>query len=42
MATVSRALNGRPEVSDATRALVAETAQRLGYLPNHQARTLAR
>jgi LacI family transcriptional regulator len=42
MATVSRALNGRPEVSAATRALVAETAERLGYLPNQQARTLVR
>jgi LacI family transcriptional regulator len=41
-ATVSRALNGRPEVSEATRAHVTETARRLGYLPNQQARTLAR
>jgi LacI family transcriptional regulator len=40
IATVSRALNGRPEVSDATRALVVETARKLGYLPNQQARTL--
>lgn len=41
-ATVSRALNGRPEVSEATRAHVTETARRLGYQPNQQARTLAR
>ncbi|HTC69780.1 MAG TPA: LacI family DNA-binding transcriptional regulator, partial [Acidothermaceae bacterium] len=41
-ATVSRALNGRPEVSDATRAHVTETARRLGYQPNQQARTLVR
>jgi LacI family transcriptional regulator len=41
-ATVSRALNGRPEVSEATRAHVTETARRLGYQPNQQARTLVR
>jgi LacI family transcriptional regulator len=41
-ATVSRALNGKPEVSEATRAHVIETARRLGYQPNQQARTLVR
>lgn len=41
-ATASRALNGRPEVSEATRAHVTETARRLGYQPNQQARTLVR
>jgi DNA-binding LacI/PurR family transcriptional regulator len=39
--TVSRALNGRPEVSEATRELVLATARRLGYAPNQAARTLA-
>ena len=41
-ATVSRALNGRPDVSAATRARVAAVAEELGYLPNSQARALAR
>ena len=39
--TVSRALNGYPEVSEATRLRVAEAAQRLGYRPNASARRLA-
>lgn len=39
--TVSRALNGRADVSDATRELVLSTAKRLGYAPNQAARTLA-
>jgi len=39
--TVSRALNGRTDVSEATRALVLTTAKRLGYAPNQAARTLA-
>jgi DNA-binding LacI/PurR family transcriptional regulator len=39
--TVSRALNGKPDVSDTTRQLVLETAKRLGYAPNQAARTLA-
>lgn len=42
MATVSRALNGRPDVSDATRARIEEVAQQLGYTPNQQARALVR
>ncbi|MDQ1700981.1 MAG: LacI family transcriptional regulator [Frankiaceae bacterium] len=41
-ATVSRALNGRPDVSEATRERVMRTASDLGYLPNEQARTLVR
>ena len=41
-ATVSRALNGRPDVSEATRERVMKTASDLGYLPNEQARTLVR
>lgn len=39
--TVSRALNGRADVSETTRALVLSTAKRLGYAPNQAARTLA-
>ena len=39
-ATVSRALNGFPEVGDATRARVVEAAERLGYAPNPIARRL--
>ena len=41
-ATVSRALNGRPDVSPATRARVVAVARELGYLPNSQARALVR
>jgi LacI family transcriptional regulator len=39
--TVSRALNGYPEVNEATRRRVAETAARLGYRPNASALRLA-
>jgi len=39
--TVSRALNGYPEVSEATRRRVAEAAKRHGYRPNPSARRLA-
>ena len=39
--TVSRALNGYPEVSAETRKRVAEMAEQLGYAPNSQARRLA-
>jgi len=39
--TVSRALNGYPEVKEATRLRVAETAARLGYRPNANALRLA-
>ncbi|MBK8455779.1 MAG: substrate-binding domain-containing protein [Phyllobacteriaceae bacterium] len=39
--TVSRALNGYPEVSERTRAIVSEAANRLGYSPNQAARRLA-
>lgn len=39
--TVSRALNGYPEVSDATRKRVAEAARRHGYRPDSRARSLA-
>lgn len=39
--TVSRALNGFPEVNEATRQRVSEAAHRLGYRPNVSARRLA-
>ena len=39
--TVSRALSGYPEVSEATRTRVAEEAARLGYRPNINAVRLA-
>lgn len=39
--TVSRALNGYPEVSDATRKKVAAAARAHGYAPNTRARALA-
>lgn len=39
--TVSRALNGYPEVNEATRQRVNEAASRMGYRPNASARRLA-
>jgi len=39
-ATVSRALNGFPEVNEATRKKVHEAADRLGYRPNRVAQRL--
>lgn len=39
--TVSRALNGFPEVNEATRQRVSEAARRLGYRANVAARRLA-
>jgi LacI family transcriptional regulator len=39
--TVSRALNGYPEVNERTRLRVAEAADRLGYRPNASALQLA-
>jgi LacI family transcriptional regulator len=42
VATVSRALNGSPEVSDATRDRVLQLARELDYTPSAAARTLVR
>lgn len=42
IATVSRALNGRGDVSEATRHRISELARELGYAPNEPARTLVR
>ncbi|MCZ4123994.1 LacI family DNA-binding transcriptional regulator [Streptomyces sp. H39-S7] len=41
-ATVSRALNDRAEVSEATRDRIRRLASELGYAPNEPARTLVR
>jgi DNA-binding LacI/PurR family transcriptional regulator len=40
ISTVSRAMNGRGEVSAETRRLVSETAAALGYRPNQSGRSL--
>lgn len=40
--TVSRALDGYPDVSPATRNLVRKTAAEMGYVPNQAARQLRR
>jgi LacI family transcriptional regulator len=42
VATVSRALNGHPEVSETTRRHIQEAARRLGYRPSQSARALVR
>lgn len=39
--TISRALNGYPEIADSTRARVLKAADELGYKPNRAARRLA-
>ena len=40
VATVSKALNGHSDISQATKEKVRATAQRLGYMPNSAARAL--
>jgi DNA-binding LacI/PurR family transcriptional regulator len=40
--TVSRALNDRPDVNEATRARVKAAAERSGYVPNQSGRSLRR
>jgi LacI family transcriptional regulator len=42
VATVSRALNGRPDVSPRTRDRIVALAAEIGYRPNQQARSLVR
>ena len=42
VATVSRALNDRPDVSVRTRDRIVAMARELGYRPNQQARSLVR
>ena len=38
--TVSRALNGKAQISEETKRRVREAAARLGYIPNHSARMI--
>lgn len=40
IATVSKALNDHKDVSESTKTMIRETAKKLGYLPNSQARAL--
>ena len=40
--TVSRALNGRPDVNEETRKRVLEAAAELGYVANQSGRACAR
>lgn len=40
IATVSKALNNHKDVSESTKDLIRETAKKMGYLPNTQARAL--
>ena len=40
VATVSKALNGQSDISEATRARVREAARRMGYVPNMAARSM--
>jgi LacI family transcriptional regulator len=42
IATASKALNGRKDVREETRARVAEVAKRINYHPSHMARGLAK
>ena len=40
--TVSKALRGKPQVSEETRALIFKTAQQMNYVPSEHARALVR
>ena len=40
LATVSKALNGQPDISEATATMIKLKAKELGYLPNSAARSL--
>ena len=40
VATVSKALNGQSDISEATRTRVREAARRMGYVPNMAARSM--
>ena len=40
VATVSKALNGQPDISVATRDRIREAARRMGYVPNMAARSM--
>lgn len=40
IATVSKALNNHKDVSKATKVFIQDTAKRMGYMPNYQARAL--
>lgn len=40
VASVSKALNGYPDISEETRQHILKTASEMGYLPNSSARTL--
>ena len=40
IATVSKALNDHNDVSENTKQLIRDTAKKMGYLPNSQARAL--
>ena len=40
VATVSKALNGQSDISEATRTRVQEAARRMGYVPNMAARSM--
>ena len=40
--TVSKALNGKNQVSEKTRARIIETARRMDYRPNLNAKSLVR
>ena len=38
--TVSRALRDMPDISDATKSIIKEAANKMGYLPNYAARMI--